>query len=368
MLDRELVEDGRDGLKGRDSAELGSWLRCVPSGRASTRVGSAGWRQCRARRWLAVVAVLLVVGSGCTAGGGGDSAEGDDAPPAVPGVPAGVEVVAQPEPGTVRVAWEAVQGADGHRVAVDGPPREVTAGICESGRCAVSVPVGGDDAVEVSVAAVGPGGVSPASRPIRVEVNPAALAPPLSEVYAVVAAPSGALSVERFPVASDAEAEQLVAGLRTRPDVVDAGRDHPAGIDSTGRRDDGDESAVWHLDALDLDRFPAAADGRDVTVAVIDGGVDATHPGLRGRVDDGISVADPGDSGIALPFWHATAIAGLIVGQGPGNLDVGAAPGARVLPIDVIGTDRRLSFGRTVAGVITAVDAGADVITMSLGN
>ena len=117
-------------------------------------------------------------------------------------------------------------------------------------------------------------------------------------------------------------------------------------------------------------------DGRGVTIALLDTGVDRAHPFLRGRVASGVDIVG-GESGAlaasrpdepAKLERHGTQMAGLLVGSGgPGAL-AGVAPGATVLPIRVAGWQRDASanwavYGRTdqvLAGLERAVDPNAD--------
>ncbi len=117
-------------------------------------------------------------------------------------------------------------------------------------------------------------------------------------------------------------------------------------------------------------------DGRGVTIALLDTGVDAAHPYLRGKVLPGIDIVDPGGDATARSDpqdpsqveRHGTELAGILVGsRGPGGLH-GVAPGASVLPIRVAGwqpdaAGRDLVFGRTdqvIAGLDRAVDPNGD--------
>src|SRR5712691_8428834 len=117
-------------------------------------------------------------------------------------------------------------------------------------------------------------------------------------------------------------------------------------------------------------------DGRGVTVALLDTGIDRSQPFLRGRVTRGIDIVggDPGAEAAAKPDEpavlerHGTEMAGLIVGSGgPGGM-AGIAPGATVLPVRVAGWQRDVSghwseFGRTdqlLAGLERAVDPNGD--------
>ena len=90
-------------------------------------------------------------------------------------------------------------------------------------------------------------------------------------------------------------------------------------------------------------------DGRGVTIALLDTGVDQAHPYLRGKILPGFDLVDRNDDATARsnPLdpsqveRHGTELAGILVGAGgPGGLH-GVAPGATVLPI----RDRRLAAG-----------------------
>ena len=121
-------------------------------------------------------------------------------------------------------------------------------------------------------------------------------------------------------------------------------------------------------------------DGTGVTIALLDTGVDATHPYLRGRVLEGIDIVDPEGSTAPRPHphdpalveRHGTQVAGLLVGRrGPAGLR-GVASGATLLPIRVAGWQPSAAGGFTVygrtdqvlAGLERAVDPDADGSTM----
>ena len=117
-------------------------------------------------------------------------------------------------------------------------------------------------------------------------------------------------------------------------------------------------------------------DGRGVTIALLDTGVDRAHPFLRGRVAGGIDIVGGEAGALAAPRpdepaqleRHGTEMAGLLVGSGgPGAL-AGVAPGSTVLPIRVAGWQRDATaswsvYGRTdqvLAGLERAVDPNGD--------
>ncbi|GAB3645395.1 hypothetical protein GCM10028833_05070 [Glycomyces tarimensis] len=124
-----------------------------------------------------------------------------------------------------------------------------------------------------------------------------------------------------------------------------------------------------------------------MTVAVIDSGVDADHPDLKGKVLPGRSYVE-GDTGteprlLALgagagpeyerafaqadPVGHGTAVAGLIAGRAAAR-HPGVAPGAAILPVRVLDDENRYHDSAMVGDAVRwAVDHGADVVNLSLG-
>ncbi|MFC0507738.1 S8 family serine peptidase [Micromonospora costi] len=124
----------------------------------------------------------------------------------------------------------------------------------------------------------------------------------------------------------------------------------------------------WHLDALKIPEAHRLTKGRGVTVAVIDSGVDAGHPDLRGQVlrgrGFGAGAAADGRTDPDREAGHGTGMAGIIAGRGGGDMHaLGIAPEAKILPIGL--GDGGLREAPT--GVRWAVDSGADVINLSLG-
>ncbi|MGI5467789.1 type VII secretion-associated serine protease mycosin [Streptomyces sp. CA-132043] len=144
---------------------------------------------------------------------------------------------------------------------------------------------------------------------------------------------------------------------------------------------DGIRTQEWALDALHVDDAWRTTKGDGITVAVLDTGVDATHPDLKGQVLPGKDLigfgAARGDK-----TWadHGTAMSGIIAGHGHGhdNADgvLGIAPEAKILPVRVIleDADPQRKKARTersnalADGIRWAADHGADVINLSLGD
>ncbi|MEU7802421.1 S8 family serine peptidase [Micromonospora arborensis] len=128
----------------------------------------------------------------------------------------------------------------------------------------------------------------------------------------------------------------------------------------------------WYLDALQIPQAHEITKGRGVTIAVIDSGVDATHPALAGQLAGSPGAAPEGSpQGWAdrdTEEGHGTSMAGLIVGRGGDqNRQLGIAPEAKVLPIALSGSEGDGNDGEVARDIRWATDAGANVISLSIG-
>ncbi len=110
----------------------------------------------------------------------------------------------------------------------------------------------------------------------------------------------------------------------------------------------------------------AMSGGSSVAVAVLDSGVDVTHPDLAGRVGAGVDIQNGGTT-VSDSVGHGTFIAGLISaidGNGKGGRGVaGATP---ILPVRLT-TNENISTAAAAAGIVWAVDHGARVLNLSFG-
>jgi subtilisin family serine protease len=122
---------------------------------------------------------------------------------------------------------------------------------------------------------------------------------------------------------------------------------------------------AWHLQAVRAEDAWGVSTGAGVQVAVLDTGVDATHPALRGRVAEGLDAATGEplsvDTDQSQGETHGTHVAALAVGEG-----VGVAPGAVLRPVRVFSPDYVGDF-RAAQALVWAVDQGAQVINLSFG-
>lgn len=106
----------------------------------------------------------------------------------------------------------------------------------------------------------------------------------------------------------------------------------------------------------------------DVIVAVVDSGVDPTHPDLAARLrTDGYDFVD-NDDDPRDENGHGTHVAGIIAAILNNNEGIaGLAPGVTILPVRVMNARGRGSDRAIARGIRFAADRGAKVINLSLG-
>ena len=103
-----------------------------------------------------------------------------------------------------------------------------------------------------------------------------------------------------------------------------------------------------------------------VPVAVIDSGVDASHPELAGKILDAKSFV--GGSARVDSLGHGTFVAGLIAAGVDNGVGIaGLAPSAQLLVAKVVTPSRTIPIVAEARAIRWAVDSGARVINMSLG-
>ncbi|WP_165956194.1 S8 family serine peptidase, partial [Streptomyces hainanensis] len=129
------------------------------------------------------------------------------------------------------------------------------------------------------------------------------------------------------------------------------------------------------IDQLGLRQAWDLAAGAGVTVAVVDSGVDASHPDLDGAVARGSEfegVNEEREFDRTTPALqqdcdgHGTGVAGMIAGRRTdGDRMAGVAPAATVYPVRLAGGIDQATPGTVAAAIDDAVRSGARVVNLS---
>ena len=126
------------------------------------------------------------------------------------------------------------------------------------------------------------------------------------------------------------------------------------------------DPAQYELGKLRLPQAHGMAKGNNVLVAVIDSGIDVSHPDLAGSIAESYdAINDKNKATATTPHKHGTSIAALVAGHGK---LMGAAPSARVLAIRAFDPAGKSAEGTTfniLKGLDWAAAHGARVINMS---
>jgi len=105
-----------------------------------------------------------------------------------------------------------------------------------------------------------------------------------------------------------------------------------------------------------------------VKIAVIDTGVDVTHPDLAAKIVAAHNAVD-GTSAVTDTFGHGTFVAGVAAAATDNGVGVaGAGFDSSLLAVKVAAPDNSINTADEVAGINWAVANGADIINLSLGS
>ncbi|MDO8757210.1 MAG: S8 family peptidase, partial [Elusimicrobiota bacterium] len=126
---------------------------------------------------------------------------------------------------------------------------------------------------------------------------------------------------------------------------------------------------TWGINRVHASAAWPITEGKGVKVAVIDTGIDTSHPDLSGGVDGGYSAitktenpADYQDDN-----GHGTHVAGTVAGKRDGKGVVGVAPKARLYAVKVLDADGSGNLSDVIDGIVWAAKNKMDVANMSLG-
>ena len=124
----------------------------------------------------------------------------------------------------------------------------------------------------------------------------------------------------------------------------------------------------WGVERVGAPQVWSRTQGSGASVAVIDTGIDSTHPDLAGQVAGGVNIIDPAhpdnwkdDEG------HGTHVSGTIAGNGKNGGIAGVAPMAKLYAVKVLDKDGNGNYSDVIAGIEWAMNHGIKIANMSLG-
>lgn len=122
------------------------------------------------------------------------------------------------------------------------------------------------------------------------------------------------------------------------------------------------DGAPWNLELVGQPSGAQRSDGDGASVAVLDTGVDYTHPEITPRfgIEKGYNAIGSGEP--LDRHGHGTHVAGTVAAE-----TVGMAPGAQLYAVKVLDDYGRGSDGSVVRGIDWSASRKVDVVNMSLG-
>lgn len=185
-----------------------------------------------------------------------------------------------------------------------------------------------------------------------------------------------------FPAGVDAPTSRTRASVPTpsaattaRSDASPSDASPAAGPAASGLRTDNIRDMEYWLDDYGIRQAWKTTRGRGQTIAIIDSGVDGSHPDLAGAVVGGADFSGLGSANGQKPVgtgedaWHGTLVGSLAAGRGTAGTDgvIGAAPEASLLSLSIGYEQGSTPSDTQIARAVRwAVDNGATVINMSL--
>ncbi len=157
--------------------------------------------------------------------------------------------------------------------------------------------------------------------------------------------------------------EATIARLARNPHVTFAEVD--ALVEPSGAATDPGYASEWHLPKIGA---PAAWDlavGSGITIAILDTGVDGTHPDLAARLVPGWNVYD-NNSNTSDVYGHGTSVAGAAAAAMNNGVGIaGVAGSANIMPVRISDTTGYALWSTIAQGVTWAADHRARVANIS---
>lgn len=124
-------------------------------------------------------------------------------------------------------------------------------------------------------------------------------------------------------------------------------------------------TSAWHLPKIGAPTAWDSSQGAKITIAILDSGVDGSHPDLAAKMVPGWNFYD-NNSVTSDVYGHGTKVAGSAAAISNNSIGVASvAPGALIMPIRVADTSGMGYLGLMASGITWAADHGARVANLS---
>ncbi|HZU13054.1 MAG TPA: S8 family serine peptidase [Chloroflexota bacterium] len=192
---------------------------------------------------------------------------------------------------------------------------------------------------------------------------------------AVVAAVGGTIETNFTPIdtlvidVTPGTESQMVAAYAARSEVQSAQLNYT--LTKTSLPNDPGYSQQWALHTISWDQaYGSITPTGTANIAVLDTGIDATHPDLSGVVNTGAGKSEVGTDPNTDPNGHGTEMAGIAAASVNNSIGMAGVDyaGASLTSIQVLASDGTGTDSNVIAGVFDAEKAGANVILMAFSS
>jgi subtilisin family serine protease len=171
-----------------------------------------------------------------------------------------------------------------------------------------------------------------------------------------------------FIEASQADMDETIQRYQSDPHVLSIETDKVRQVEGTPS--DLSYPDQWALPQIGWDSvFGTVTPTGSSVIAILDTGIDSSHPDLTGLILPGYSAFEESDARTD-PNGHGTRVAGIAVALTDNELGVSgvAYAGVSLLPVQVLGADGTGQDSDIINGIVWASENGADVILMAFSN
>lgn len=193
------------------------------------------------------------------------------------------------------------------------------------------------------------------------------------------------LGIYKVQVPSQASVRELLAALKRNPDVEYAEPDYQARIQITPNDEyfwrqyalfnsgtdigiPGSPEAKARADIKATGAWEMTKGESNVTIAVLDTGVDMNHPDIKNKLASRGKDFINNDDDATDDQWHGTHVAGIAAAETNNSEGIaGVAWNCKVLPVKVADKEGMGFYSTLIEGLVWAADQNVQVINLSMG-